>query len=44
MTCASLKFELSLRVVLGTDIFPTNSQVDFVMLFILICPLPFCNV
>ena len=34
MTCALLKFELSVGVVLGPDVFPTNRQVDSVMLFI----------
>ena len=41
---ALLKFELFIRVVLGTGLFSTNSQVDSVELFILICPMSFCNV
>ena len=44
MTWALLKFELSARVVLGTDFFSINSQVDSVMLFIVVCPLSFCNI
>ena len=43
MTWALLKFELSVRVALGTDFFSTNSQVDSIMLFVLMCPLSFCN-
>ena len=42
MTCTLLKFELSVRVVLGTDFFLINSKVDSVMLFTLICPLVSC--
>ena len=44
MTCALLKFELSVRVVLGTHLFSTESQVDSIMLFIFICPLSFFKV
>ena len=42
MACTVLKFELSIRVVLGIDFL--YKYVDSVTIFILICPLPFYNV